>query len=119
MYFPVQSMTRAPLGMEMAPIGPHVGDSAVAHNHDGILQISCRVAPVGDIHNGAAGENKRDGADRLGNDLGLRLRPNQRAGQSRSTHTREDNMNKSHRIAGLFWIVAQRSRSKGSSLQPA
>ena len=36
----------------------NVGDAALVHDHDGVLEVACRVAPVGDIHNGAAGEHQ-------------------------------------------------------------
>ena len=65
-------------------------------------------SPVGDVHNGAACQNQGNRAQCFRNNLRLWLRPRQDAGQSHSTHTRDRDTKKTHRKAGLLWIVAQR-----------
>ena len=39
-----------------------IGDAAILNNDDGVLQIDCRAAPVGDIDDGAADQNQWRGA---------------------------------------------------------
>ncbi len=86
----------------------HLDDASVTYNDDRILQVSCRAAPVGHVHHGAAGENQRNRGLRFRKTRIRRLCPGQHCGQDRSTHAQQKNTKLSHIKISLLWIVAQR-----------
>ena len=104
----MQSMTRAPLGMETAMREPTSVMRPSRTMTTASAQVFRRAAPVAHVHDRAAHQHQRDRGRELGHKRRWRLRPGKRSGQNRdqrgpSKRRRESRIRKS----GLVWIVAQ------------
>ena len=85
------------LGNGHRPRWADIGDLAVAHNHDRILQVARRAAPVGYIHHRAAGQNQGNGGLRIWGGLRQRVCPGRGRCQGRADQAFENIGNESHR----------------------